>query len=94
VEEHCRAGQATYGNVAHAEYLRLQTHTVGMDYSVLMQSNNGCTNAPHYYVIRTLLVLFNDFLVGSFMCYLFCLLSPHLFGYFLTTMGQGKYEQQ
>jgi hypothetical protein len=29
------------------------THTKNIQYSLLLHSNNGCTNAPQYYVIRT-----------------------------------------
>ena len=38
-------------------YLRLQTHTENMQYLLLFHCNNGCTNAPQCYVIRTVPVL-------------------------------------
>jgi len=41
----------------HAFYLRLQTHTQVVLYSLLSHSNNGCTNAPQCYVIRIFAVL-------------------------------------
>ena len=41
-----------------AGYLRLQTHIQNMYYLLLFYSNNGSTNAPHFYVIRTMTALF------------------------------------
>jgi hypothetical protein len=61
VGKYCRAGQATDENMAHptlhAEYLRLQTHNQNVVY-IFLHCNNGCTNAPQCYVIRTLPVQF------------------------------------
>ena len=34
-------------------------HTQNEEYLLLFHSNNGCTNAPQYYVIRKLSVLFS-----------------------------------
>jgi len=36
----------------HVGYLRLQIHTQSMWYLLLFHCNNGCTNEPHYYVVR------------------------------------------
>ena len=60
VEKYCRAGQATDGNMVHAHacWIPNATNTQSeMWYSLLFHCNNGCTNVPQYYVIRTLLVL-------------------------------------
>ena len=38
-------------------YLRLQTHTQNIQHLLLFYCKNGCTNAPQYYVIRTLPIL-------------------------------------
>ena len=47
-----------YGACAlHAGYLRLQTHTQGLQYLLLFHGNNGCTNGPQCYVIRKLTAL-------------------------------------
>jgi hypothetical protein len=85
------AGQATNDNVAHAGYLRLQTHTLGMDYLVFMQSNSGCTNAPQCYVKRTLFVLFSN-LRSRFLHLLFVLLAVAAFVCLLFSYhyGSGK----
>jgi len=48
-----------YGACAlHAGYLRLQMHIRNVKYSLLIHSNNGCTNAPQCYVISTMPVMF------------------------------------
>ena len=39
-------------------YLRLQTHTQNMSHLLLFHYNNGCTNAPRRYVVRTSAVVF------------------------------------
>jgi len=60
VKKKFRARRGADDNMAHApfaEYLRLQTHTQNMYYSLPFHCNNGCTNAPQCYVIRTLAVL-------------------------------------
>jgi hypothetical protein len=61
VEKYCTAGQATdwqFGECAlHAGYLWLRTHSHYV-YLLLLRCNNGCTNVPQCYVIRTLPVLF------------------------------------
>jgi len=50
--------QWQYGARAlHAGYLRLQTLIQAVKYTSLFHRNNGCMNAPHCYVIRTLHVL-------------------------------------
>ena len=41
----------------HAGNLRLKTYTQNMQYVLLLNCKNGCTNAPQFYVIRTLPVL-------------------------------------
>jgi hypothetical protein len=47
-----------YGACAlHAGYLWLPTHTQNMWYSLLFHCNNGCTNEPQCYGVRTLAVL-------------------------------------
>jgi len=44
-----------YGACAlHAGHLRLQTHTHNTLYLLLFHCNNGCTNTPQYYAVRTL----------------------------------------
>ena len=41
----------------YAGYLRLQNHTHVVKCVFIFHCNNGCTNAPQWYVIRTLSVL-------------------------------------
>ena len=41
-----------------AGYLRIQTHIHNIQYSLLFHCKNDCTNAPQYYVIRSLPLLF------------------------------------
>jgi len=53
---HSRARTRTQSRV-HTHTLTL-THTHNMQYLMLSRCNNGCTNAPVYYVIRTSLVLY------------------------------------
>jgi hypothetical protein len=48
VEKYCRTEQATDDNMAHA-------------HCMLVLCKNGYTNAPNYYVIRTLSVMFQQF---------------------------------
>ena len=61
VENFSRAGQAPEENkctcALHAGYSRLKTHTQNIYYVLTSQCNNGCTNAPQRYVMRTLSVL-------------------------------------
>ena len=57
VEKYCRAGQATDDNMAHAGWLRLQTHAENMQYSLLFNDNGGYRNAPQSYVVGILPVL-------------------------------------
>jgi len=45
--------------ILYAVYLRLQTHTQNMQYSLLFHYSNGCTNAPQCHVILPLPVLFS-----------------------------------
>jgi len=60
VEKYCRAGQAADDNMAHAHCV-LDTegykYTQVVQYLLLFFCNNGRTNAPQCYVIRTLPVL-------------------------------------
>ena len=52
----------------HAGYLRLQTHTQNIYYSLLFHYNNGCTNMSQCYVIRAMSVylLSNRWTVRAF----------------------------
>jgi hypothetical protein len=62
VKKCCTDGQ--YGACAlHAGYLNLQTHAHNMQFLLLLH-HNGCTNAPHWYVRRTMHALLNVTLVG------------------------------
>ena len=45
-------------NALDAVYLRLRRHSQNMYLLLLFHCNNGCKNTPHWYVIRTLSVLF------------------------------------
>jgi len=60
VERYCTAGQATDVYMANAhrmlDELSLQTHTQNMSHILLFHYNNGYTNAPQCYVIRTYIV--------------------------------------
>jgi hypothetical protein len=63
VDKYCRVGQATDDNMGRANCL---LHTLGykqiqhMLHVLLLHFKNGCTNAPHCYVMRTLpVMLFN-----------------------------------
>jgi hypothetical protein len=65
VEKYIRARQATDDNMARAlvmpgnyGYTNKHTHTQNVCHLLLFHCNNGCTNAPRCYVIRTLPVLF------------------------------------
>jgi len=62
VEKYCTAGAChiwQYGACAlHAGYLKLQTQTNFVLHLFIFHCNNGCTYAPHCYVIRTVSVLF------------------------------------
>ena len=50
----------SYGARAlRAAKIRLQIHTQNIQYLFIFHSNNGYSNAPQYYVIRTLSVSFN-----------------------------------
>ena len=57
-----RAGQASDDNKAHAHWFWIptatNTHNQAVQYSLPFHDNNGCTNAPRCYVIRTFPVLF------------------------------------
>jgi hypothetical protein len=55
-EKYFRAGQDTYDSMAHAHCM---FDTSGYKYTLLLllHFNNGCTNAPQCYVIRTLSVV-------------------------------------
>jgi hypothetical protein len=44
----------------HAGYLRLQTQTQSVYYFLLFHCNDGCTNAPHCYIICILPLLFSQ----------------------------------
>jgi len=55
----------TIWDTSHAGYLILQTHTQNMQYLWLFHYNNGCTNVPQCYVMRTLSVLFKCTRVGT-----------------------------
>jgi hypothetical protein len=61
VEKYCRARQATDDKTAHVHCM-LDTYgykyTQIVEYSLFFHCNNGCTNAPQCYVIRTLPLLF------------------------------------
>jgi hypothetical protein len=61
MEKYCRAGQVTDDNMKHA-YCMLDTkgyeYSQVVQYSLLLDCKNGCTNAPQCYVIGTLPVLF------------------------------------
>ena len=60
MEKYSRAGQATDVNMAHAHCvldIQVYKYTLRMCNTLLCQYNNGCTNAPQCYVIRTLPVL-------------------------------------
>jgi hypothetical protein len=61
-KKYCRAWQATDDNMAHAHCM-LNTEAYKyiqvVQYLLLFYCNNGCTNAPQCYVIRTLPVLLN-----------------------------------
>jgi len=46
----------SYTAIQHAHCM---LDTQGYKHLLLFHYNNGCTNAPQYYVIRTLPVLFN-----------------------------------
>jgi hypothetical protein len=50
----------------HAGYLRLQTHTQNMSYLLLFHCNNGWTNGPQCYVIRTMVVLFINIWLSTY----------------------------
>jgi hypothetical protein len=69
VESFCRVGQATYDNITwrmcFACWITKDTDTHS-EYVILIafHGNNGYTNAPQYYVIRALPVLF--FILGEF----------------------------
>jgi hypothetical protein len=55
-----------YGaGVLHAGYLRLQAHTQNMQYLPLFHYNNGCKNAPQYYITSTMTALLNFALKSS-----------------------------
>jgi hypothetical protein len=56
VEKYCRAGQTTDDNMAHAHCI-LDTNTQAEYVISVFHGNNGCTNAPEYYVTRTVPVL-------------------------------------
>jgi hypothetical protein len=47
-----------YAWALHAGYLRLQTHTDNMQYLLLFHGNNGNANAPQYYILHIVHVLF------------------------------------
>jgi hypothetical protein len=51
----------TYGSYAlHTGYLMLQLHAKLIQYLLFFLCNNGSTNAPYCYVVRTLPVLFHS----------------------------------
>jgi hypothetical protein len=59
VEKYCRAGQAADDNMEHALCMLDNygyRHTLRICNTLLFHYNNGCTNAPHYHVTRTLVV--------------------------------------
>jgi len=77
VEKYRGTRQATQDNMTcplRAGFLRLQTHTHNIKYLLFVHCNNGCTNAPQCYVIRTLPVLY-PFLFFLFIIHSFSSLS-------------------
>ena len=79
MEKHCRTLQAADNNMAHA-YCMLETKATNTHSEYFLHFNNGCTDAPQYYLTRTLRVLCAVLTVNS--------------GYFLKLVGlynaQGK----
>jgi len=76
VEKYCREGQAKDEYMAHAQCMMETkgykcTHS-GCGTLIAFRSKNGCTNAPQYYVICALPVLF---LFVSALCFLHCVFS-------------------
>jgi hypothetical protein len=61
VNDYDRAGQITDDNTAHVVACwipkAIHTHTQNTFYLLLSHNNNGCTNAPQCYVVRTLRAL-------------------------------------
>jgi len=64
VEKYCRA-RRTHLNIVRrmctARWIRLQTYTHNTQYLQFFHCNDGCTTAPHCYVIRILSVLLNSY---------------------------------
>ena len=63
MEKYGTAGQATGDKkynacTLHAGELRLRPHTRNISYLLLFYGNNGHVNAPGFYVVRTLTLLF------------------------------------
>ena len=56
-KKYCTAGQATWQYGACWIPKATNTHTQNMWYLLLFHYNNGCTNTPQCYVVRTLPVL-------------------------------------
>jgi hypothetical protein len=51
------------------------THTQVLQYSLILHCNNGCTNAPRCYVIRTLSVLRSHHKITELYCIVSCSLT-------------------
>ena len=69
VEKYCRVGQVTIWRMRIACWIpkATNTHTHAVQYSLPFHVNNGCTNAPQFYVIRTLPVSFIGFNLPAFV---------------------------
>ena len=75
MEKYCRAGKATFGNMAHAHWISANkgnTHTHTHTHTLLFYCNSGCTDVPQCYEIHTLpvmllsvLLLYEPFLYRS-----------------------------
>jgi hypothetical protein len=55
IQQNRRNSRWQYGARAlHAGYIRIQTHTQNTQHLFLFHCDNGCTNAPQCYAMRTL----------------------------------------